>query len=113
MAKAPKPIRIKIGKGVMSKDNRTPWAAGTINATNRHGMMTPHVFSHETVARLLADETVMEIQVIDVDNVQSTITKTWVERDEAGSAALRARFDASFPTATGTASRPGRVARRC
>lgn len=91
MAKATKPIKVKIGKGVTCKDGRTPWAAGTIHATNRFGMMSPYVFAHHTVAQLLADDNILEIQVIDLDNIQSTITKTWIERDDGAREALRAR----------------------
>ena len=84
-----KPITIKIGKDVMSKDGRTPYAAGTIHATRTNGMMSPYVFSYETVARLLADDGIVEIQIIDRDNVQSTISKNWIERVE------RPRIDTS------------------
>lgn len=87
--KPKKPITIKIGKGVMSKDGRTPYAAGTIHATRTNGMMSPYVFSHETVARLLDDDEIVEIQIIDRDNVQSTISKNWIERVE------RQRIDTS------------------
>lgn len=81
MAKAPKPITVKFGKGVLAKDNRTPYATGTIHATSIHGFMSPYRFSYETVARLLADDGIIEIQIIDTDNVQSTITKTWLQKD--------------------------------
>jgi len=92
MAKATSPIRVKHGKGVMSKDGTTPFAAGTIHATNRLGFMSPYIYSPTTVAVLLADDSIMEIQVIDMDNVQSTITKTWIKRDEEARDALRARI---------------------
>lgn len=80
MAKAKKPIKVKFGKGVLCKDNKTPYAAGTIMAHRVDGWMVQCIFSHETVARLLADDGIAEIKVIDLDNVQSTITKTWIER---------------------------------
>lgn len=92
MAKAPKPIKVKFGKGVLAKDNRTPWAAGTIHATSVHGFMSPYPFSYATVARLLADDSVIEIQIIDLDNVQSTITKTWLAKDTSRMDAMRAEM---------------------
>jgi Flp pilus assembly CpaF family ATPase len=92
MAKAPKPIRVKFGKGVLAKDNRTPYAAGTIHATSIDGFMSPYPFSYATVARLLADDGIIEIQVIDKDNVQSTITKTWLKKDTSRMEAMRAEM---------------------
>lgn len=80
MAKAKPPIKIKIGKGVTCRDGKTPYAAATIHAVSNRGMMYPCVFSHQTVALLLADDSVAEIQVIDENNVKSTITKTWIAR---------------------------------
>lgn len=107
MAKSPKPIKVKIGKGVLAKDNRTPYAAGTIHATNVHGFMSPYPFSYETVARLLADESVIEIQIIDLNNVQSTITKTWLERDTSRMDAMREELIAATSTITAElAARP-------
>ena len=90
MAKAPKPIKVKFGKGVLARDNRTPYAPSTITATSADGMMYPCTFSHETVARLLADDDVREIRVVDVNNRQSTITKTWIEKKPSRLASMLA-----------------------
>lgn len=87
-----KPIKVRFGKGVLAKDGRTPYAAGTIHATGIDGFMSPYVFSYATVARLLADDSIAEIQIIDTDNVRSTITKTWLERDTSRLDAMRAEM---------------------
>lgn len=90
MPKAKPPIKVKFGKGVLAKDGKTPYAAGTIHAINRFGMKSGYMFSHQSVAILLADDQIREIKVIDQDNVKSVITKTWIEK--ASQAEIDARW---------------------
>ncbi len=86
------PIKVKFGKGVLAKDGKTPYAAGTIHAINRFGMKSGYMFSHQSVALLLADDQIREIEIIDQDNVKSVITKTWIAK--ATQAEIDARWGA-------------------
>ena len=92
MAKIKTPIKVKFGKGVLAKDGVTPYAAGTIHATNRFGMTSAYKFCHHAVAALLIDDQIMEIKVIDLDNSQSINTKTWIERSSQDE--INQRWDA-------------------
>jgi hypothetical protein len=71
-------VKRRHGKGVMSKDGRTPWAAGTLHATTNAGFKSPYDLSYKNVVELFAammqpNPTIVEIQIIDENNVESVI----------------------------------------
>lgn len=61
-------MHMSLGKGVMSKDGKTPFAAGTLHYKNEDGWMFPADFTPGNVLVLLADPKVTEIRVITKDN---------------------------------------------
>lgn len=70
-------MKLKMGKGVLSKDNKTPFAAGTLHYT-RDGWHCPADLTWKNLATLvemLVQGQVTEIQLIDHDNTQYTWTQ--------------------------------------
>ena len=71
-------LRLQLGKGVLSKDEITPFAAGTMHYTTRDGWKHPARLSWKNLALLLAEPSVSEIEIIDEENnrVQINLRKT-------------------------------------
>lgn len=74
------PLKVKIGRGVLCKDGKTPWAPSTIHATwtsERGQWKSPKNYSMASLCELLRDMgrgEVDEIQVIDHQNRQFIIS---------------------------------------
>ena len=66
-------IKIKTGKGVMSKDGKTPFAAGTMFYT-QDGWKSPMAFDVHNLMAALMQPTVDEVQIIDQNNNEFIIT---------------------------------------
>lgn len=64
---------VKLGKGVLARDNKTPWAPSTFHITTSDGWKKPVDFSWRNLAIALANDTVVEIDVIDEDNNEIVI----------------------------------------
>jgi hypothetical protein len=65
-------MKVRKGKGVMSKDGRTPFAAGTLHYTSG-SWKSPASFTMHNMALLiegLHKGTVDQVQLIDRDNTQ-------------------------------------------
>lgn len=68
-------IKVKFGKGVMDKWGKEPFAARTMHAVRTDGFMIPIDYSMKNIGLFLMNEEYAELQIIDEDNVQVTITK--------------------------------------
>ena len=76
-------LKLKRGKGVLSKDNHTPFAPSTIHVSrlsthngNKMVWKSPVPYAPSSVIEALMDKHVTEVQVIDGDNRQFTLTIT-------------------------------------
>jgi hypothetical protein len=71
-------LKLKMGKGVLSKDGKTPFAPGTLHYS-KDGWHCPADLTWKNLATLieamLTDESYTEIQLIDHDNTQYTWTR--------------------------------------
>lgn len=72
-------LRLELGKGVMSKDGTTPFAAGTMHYTTQDGWKHPAELSWKNLALLLAEPSVSEIEIIDEENSRIQIGLRKVE----------------------------------
>lgn len=89
-------MKVKIGKGVMSKDGKTPYAAGTLHFTRNTGWKSPADLSFYNIGVLLKDDSVLEIQIIDEKNRQITITKDRTPAQQKRDAAIKAKTEAEI-----------------
>lgn len=86
-------IRVKIGKGVLSKDNKTPFAAQTFHYLSKDGMNCVADYSMNNVSAALRGMMAGDIvgfSVIFEDNTEITFSKDGLVVDAELSAALRA-----------------------
>ncbi len=64
-----KGLKLRHGmKGVLSKDNKTAFAAGTLHVTSLNGWKSPRFYSPASLLNALMDESAKEIELIDLDN---------------------------------------------
>lgn len=67
-------IKLEVGKGVMSKDGKTPYALKTLHATSKDGWISPYDYTVGNLCRLINDKSITSIEVIDEANQQFTLT---------------------------------------
>jgi hypothetical protein len=64
-----KGLKLRYGmKGVLAKDNKTPWAPNTLHSSSTTGWKYPMHYSIESVLLALMDSEVKELEVIDHNN---------------------------------------------
>lgn len=65
-------LKVKKGKGVLCKDNRTPYAAKTLHVV-KDGRMVPLSYNMQNLLAALLDPKVEKVILIDEENSEFTI----------------------------------------
>lgn len=63
---------LKLGRGVLGKDGQ-PFMAGTLWVTGKSGFKSQIQFTISAALAAVADDEIVEVQLIDVDNRQYTL----------------------------------------
>lgn len=73
--KASDKLKVKFGKGVMDKHGKHPYAAKTMHVTSKDGFTSPCDYTIKNIGVFLMNDDYTEMQIIDENNEQTTITK--------------------------------------